>query len=147
MFWSAGCSLLRAEGFSCSLDVLYGGLGISKLQSLIKNIKYLFLLYIFPVFGHQNPWSGLDPDRYSAWSAGSGSGLNESGSETLPSASRFIPNLPPVFNSVFRIRIGFITDQDRSFYPNRSVIYKTNQCAGSRFWQGFAVTLSWSFHI
>jgi hypothetical protein len=25
---SAGCSLLRAEGFSCSLDVLYGGLGI-----------------------------------------------------------------------------------------------------------------------
>jgi hypothetical protein len=22
----AGCSLLRAEGFSCSLDVLYGGL-------------------------------------------------------------------------------------------------------------------------
>jgi hypothetical protein len=24
MFWSAGCSLLRAEGFFCSLDVLYG---------------------------------------------------------------------------------------------------------------------------
>jgi hypothetical protein len=24
----AGCYLLRAEGFSCSLDVLYGGLGI-----------------------------------------------------------------------------------------------------------------------
>jgi hypothetical protein len=23
---SAGCSLLRAEGFSCGLDVLYGGL-------------------------------------------------------------------------------------------------------------------------
>jgi hypothetical protein len=32
MFSSAGCSFLRAEGFSCSLDVLYGGLGISKLQ-------------------------------------------------------------------------------------------------------------------
>ncbi len=28
MFWSAGCSLLRAEGFFCNLDVLYGGLGI-----------------------------------------------------------------------------------------------------------------------
>jgi hypothetical protein len=27
---------LRAEGFSCSLDVLYGGLGISKLQLLIN---------------------------------------------------------------------------------------------------------------
>jgi hypothetical protein len=35
---SAGCSLLRAEGFSCSLSILYGGLGISKLQFLIKKI-------------------------------------------------------------------------------------------------------------
>ncbi len=31
MFWSAGCSLLRAEGFFCNLDVLYGSLGIGKL--------------------------------------------------------------------------------------------------------------------
>jgi hypothetical protein len=31
MFGSAGCSLLRAEGFFCNLDDLYGGLGISKL--------------------------------------------------------------------------------------------------------------------
>jgi hypothetical protein len=38
MFCSAGCSLWRAEGFSCSLNVLYGGLGISKLLLLIKNI-------------------------------------------------------------------------------------------------------------
>jgi hypothetical protein len=36
MFWSDKCSLLRTEGFSCSLDVLYGGPGISKLQFLIK---------------------------------------------------------------------------------------------------------------
>ncbi len=42
IFWSAGCSLLRAEGFSCSLDVLYGGLGISKLQFFIKKNKNLF---------------------------------------------------------------------------------------------------------
>jgi hypothetical protein len=28
---SAGCSLLRAQDFFCILDVLYGGLGISKL--------------------------------------------------------------------------------------------------------------------
>jgi hypothetical protein len=27
---------MRAEGFPCSVDVLYGGLGISKLQFLIK---------------------------------------------------------------------------------------------------------------
>jgi hypothetical protein len=32
---TAGCSLLRAEDF-CSLDVLYEGLGISKLLFLIK---------------------------------------------------------------------------------------------------------------
>ncbi len=30
MFWSAGCSLLRAEGFFYSLDVLSGGQGIGK---------------------------------------------------------------------------------------------------------------------
>jgi hypothetical protein len=28
--------VLRADGFFCSLDVLYGGLGISKLQLLNK---------------------------------------------------------------------------------------------------------------
>ncbi len=36
IFLSAGCSLLRIEGFSCSLDALHRGLGISKLQFLIK---------------------------------------------------------------------------------------------------------------
>ncbi len=30
MFWSAGCSLLRAEGLFCSVDFLYAGLGIGK---------------------------------------------------------------------------------------------------------------------
>jgi hypothetical protein len=39
MFLCARCSLLRAEGFSCSLGVLYGGLGIRKLQFLIIEIK------------------------------------------------------------------------------------------------------------
>ncbi len=34
-FWNARCSLLRDE-VSCSVDVLYGGLGISKLQFLSK---------------------------------------------------------------------------------------------------------------
>jgi hypothetical protein len=42
MFLSTGCSLLTAEGFSCSLSVLYGGLGISKLQFLIKKIEIKF---------------------------------------------------------------------------------------------------------
>jgi hypothetical protein len=39
MFGSDGCSLLRAEGFSCSVGVLYEGLGICELQFLIKKIK------------------------------------------------------------------------------------------------------------
>ncbi len=35
IFWSAVCSLLRAEGFFCSLDVHYGGLGIRKFLFLV----------------------------------------------------------------------------------------------------------------
>jgi hypothetical protein len=66
MLLSTGCSLLRAEGFSCSLGVLYGGLGISKLQFLIKKIEIKFPTKIFfPILGHQT----LDPDP------GSGSGI------------------------------------------------------------------------
>jgi hypothetical protein len=42
IFSSAGCSLLRAAGFLCSLDVLYGGLGIDKLQFLIKKLFNFF---------------------------------------------------------------------------------------------------------
>ncbi len=55
---STGCSLLRAEGFSCSLGVLYGDLGISKLQFLIKKIDIKFSCKFFPILGHQT----LDPD-------------------------------------------------------------------------------------
>ncbi len=45
------------EGFSCTLDVLLGGLGISKLQFLIKKT---FSCNFFPIFGHINQcsWSG-----------------------------------------------------------------------------------------
>jgi hypothetical protein len=48
----------RAEGFSCSLDVLYGGLGISKLQCLIRKGRKIQLYFFSSVFGHQNPGSG-----------------------------------------------------------------------------------------
>jgi hypothetical protein len=36
MFLSVGWPLLRAEDFFYNLDILYGGLGIGKLQFLIK---------------------------------------------------------------------------------------------------------------
>jgi hypothetical protein len=65
MFWSNACSLLRAVCFSCSLDFLYGRLGVSKMQFLIpKNL-------IFPIFS-QKPWiriligiqpKMMDPDQ------------------------------------------------------------------------------------
>jgi hypothetical protein len=88
MFLSARCSLLRAEGFSCSLGVLYGGLGISKLQFLIKKIKNLLSsCKFFSILGHQT----LDPDpesgsaiRKNAGSGSvSGSAINQCGSATL----------------------------------------------------------------
>jgi hypothetical protein len=44
MFKSAGFSLMRAIGFSCSLDVQYGGLGIHLLQLLIKKYEYILNL-------------------------------------------------------------------------------------------------------
>jgi hypothetical protein len=31
MFWNVGWPLLRAEGFFCNMNILYGGLGIGKL--------------------------------------------------------------------------------------------------------------------
>ncbi len=59
MFLSTGCSLLRDEGFSCSVGVLYGGLGIRKLQFLIKKIEIKFPAINFcSILGHHT----LDPD-------------------------------------------------------------------------------------
>jgi hypothetical protein len=49
--------VLRAEGFSCSLGILYGGLGISILQLLIKKIKIKFPAVNF-YFRSSNPGSG-----------------------------------------------------------------------------------------
>jgi hypothetical protein len=51
---------LRPEGFFCNLDVLYGGLGIGKLQFLIKGkIKFFFSAVIFFQF---LVIKALDPD-------------------------------------------------------------------------------------
>ncbi len=53
MFWSVGWPLLRAEGFFCNLDVLYGGLEIGKLQS--KKIKFIFSCNFFFNFWSLKP--------------------------------------------------------------------------------------------
>jgi hypothetical protein len=47
---------LRAEGFSCSLGVLYGGLGRSNLQFLIKKIEIKFPAINIFQFQVINPW-------------------------------------------------------------------------------------------
>ncbi len=92
IFWSAGCSLLRDEGFSCSLGVLYGGLGIGKLQFLIKKKKIRFLAVIFFQFLIIKPWirirdpypeSGSAIRKNAGSGSVSGSALNQCGSETL----------------------------------------------------------------
>ncbi len=64
MFWSVGWPLLRAEDFFCNLDVLYGGLGIGKLQFLKKK-NLIFSAVIFFNFWSLKPWIRI----------GSGSGL------------------------------------------------------------------------
>jgi hypothetical protein len=73
MFLSTGCSLLRAKGFFCSLGVLYGSLGISKLQFLIKKIEIKFSAISFFQFYVIKPWirirnpeleKMLDPDPH-----------------------------------------------------------------------------------
>jgi hypothetical protein len=88
MFLSTGCSLLRAEGFSCSLGVLYGGLGISKLQFFIKKIESKFpAINFFSILGHQtldpDPESGSTIRKNAGSDSESGSALNQCGSETL----------------------------------------------------------------
>ncbi len=98
IYWSAGCSLLRAEGFSCSLDVLYEGLGISKLQFLIKKRKKQIFPVFFSIFCHQNPGSrlgtGSGPESGFPWNAGSGFGT---GSGFIWNAGFPISWLPPAW--------------------------------------------------
>ncbi len=70
MFWSVGWPLLWAAGFFCNLGILYGGLGIGKLQFLIKQKFFSFSAVIFFFkFWSLKPWiriglqpQTLDPD-------------------------------------------------------------------------------------
>ncbi len=51
---------MRAEGFSCSVDVLSGGLGISKLQFCSKKEERKVQLFLFQFLVIKT----LDPDPY-----------------------------------------------------------------------------------
>ncbi len=53
---------MRVEGFSCRLDILYGGLAISKLQLLIK--KYSFFSAVNLIKFVVVKTLDLDPDLH-----------------------------------------------------------------------------------
>jgi hypothetical protein len=55
LFWSAGLSLLRAGGFSCSLNLLQGSIGINILQFLIQKI-WFFSTVKYKKFWTAKPW-------------------------------------------------------------------------------------------
>ncbi len=73
MVCSAGCSLLKEDGLTYSLYILYGGLGISKLQCLIK---VFFLAVIFSNFWTSNPGSGNGSTVIQKAGSGSVSAVN-----------------------------------------------------------------------
>jgi hypothetical protein len=61
MFLSAGCSLLRAEGFFCCLDFPHGGLGITTM-AYYSSLKFLQFLDVQTFDPH---WPKmLDPDPH-----------------------------------------------------------------------------------
>ncbi len=97
-FWSARCSLLRDEDFWWSLDVFYGGLGLSKLQFWSKK-KNIFFFSRFPIFSHQNPGSRSG--------CGSGSALTKNAGYGSGSVSESA--LKPM-----RIRIGICINSNSS---------------------------------
>ncbi len=60
MCCTAGYSLLRTGGFSCSLDVLHWGLGINILQFLTEILQLLFIQSL----DRPNPELDLYPDHH-----------------------------------------------------------------------------------
>jgi hypothetical protein len=76
---------LRAEGFSCSLWGLYGGLGITKLHFLFKICQIFSAIHFFQslVFKTLNVELDPDPQLGKMLGLGSGSTLNQCGSTTL----------------------------------------------------------------
>jgi hypothetical protein len=79
----------RAEGFSCNLGILYGGLGISTLQFLTTN--FFLQIYIFLIPGSESGFT------WNTWSrSGSVSGFNESGSTALEEGDGILLSKAPV---------------------------------------------------
>ncbi len=89
---------MRAEGFSCSLEILYEGLGIGKLLFLIQRIIF-FAVNFFNLWSSK-PWIriGIQPNEY--------------GSETL------VHKTPLLLGSID----GMTNETGISYYPAHSGI-------------------------
>jgi hypothetical protein len=88
---------LRAEGFSCSLDVISRGLRTSTKKKIAifdpKNIQISFTaVNFFLVFAHQNPGFRTGSGSAIRKNAESGSALNQCESTTLDSKRHRIPD-------------------------------------------------------
>ncbi len=53
IFWRAGRSILRAEGFSCNLNILCGGLFCNFYQKKKKSLLYFFYFWSAKPYGIQ----------------------------------------------------------------------------------------------
>ncbi len=69
IFWSAGCSFLRAEGFSYTVTWTSSSIGKVNCNLWSKKERKNFSC-IFQIFGHENP--GSVSGSWFTWNAGSG---------------------------------------------------------------------------
>ncbi len=113
------CSVLRAKGFSCSLCVLFGGLGITKYKiAVFLSKKYtIFSAVSFSIFSHQNP----------GFETGSGSALNQCGSTTLPLPSKNSPRYCQNFGN-FLIRLSFAEASNFLYGVKYQDVLKSTYC-------------------
>ncbi len=102
MFWSAGCSLLRAEVFPCHLDVLHGGLGIEKKSRLdFFSCKIL-------CFGSSEPWIRIRVDLKWCIQNHLDFHRNQCGSTTLHTSTILLTSTTRYWIWQFRTESGFV---------------------------------------
>ncbi len=123
MFWSVGWPLLWAGGFFCNLYILYGGLGIGKLQFLIKKKFKFFSAVIFFQF---LVITALDPDPYWPQSGSSGS---RSGSGSVTVKKRIRIRNPVFFKSKIAIYLSLGLDKETSKLQEKPSALKTQHRA------------------
>jgi hypothetical protein len=117
MFWNVGWPLLKAEGFFCNLDILYGGLGIGVYQK-----KKFSWAVIFFNFWSLKPWIRIR----------SGSGLVSSLKRWIRIRKKLIRIRNPALN--FLIHLDATTSMNNS---TAAIFSYVNECCFlCRLYQG-----------